>query len=197
MIDRNSRLHVPDMRGVRVYLDDRIAGKFYSFPDCPRIALDDKQRPQMRLIVYGKQDAVQFHITGGLVAITTSLGLYESERTLLTAALQAKLNKESPRARLTWADMVWTGGECLVTLTKDIQLTSSPSLFGDNPCVFQASLDEVAARDLEQAWREGLPDNSVRYELTAQTPPLHFLFEGKLRTDSYDLPSLVTRVPLE
>lgn len=197
MIDRNSRLHVPDMRGMLVYPDDRIPGKFYAFPDCPRIGLDDKQRPQMRLTLYGKPEALGFRIDGGLVTITTSLGLYEGERTQLTASIRAMLKRENPNVVLTWAQMIWADGRCNVSLIPNVCLTSTPSLFGDNLCVFQTPLHETTARDLEQAWREGLPDNSVRYELKTQTPPMHFLFEGKLSTDSYDLPSLITQVKLE
>jgi hypothetical protein len=197
VIDRNGRLHVPGIPSVLVYPDDQIAGRLYSFPDCPRIALDDKQRPQMRLVLYGKQEDLQFQITGGLVTVTTSLGLYESERMRLSAALQARLKRENPGAVLTWAQMIWTKGQCHFSLTKDIHLTSNPSLFGDNSCVFHISLNEATARNLEQAWRNGLPGAYVRYELTAQTPPVQFLFEGKLNTASYDLSSLISHVTLE
>lgn len=185
------------MPGMRVYSDDQIPGKFYAFPDCPRIALDDKQRPQMRLILYGKPEAVGFRIDGGLVSITTSLGLYESEKERLTASMEAMLKRENVNLVLTWAQMVWADGRCNFSLTHNIRATSNPSLFGENLCVFQISLNETTARDLDHAWREGLPDNSIRYELTTQTHPMQFLFEGKLSTESYDLPSLITRVKLE
>jgi hypothetical protein len=189
-------MHIAGMPGVSVFPDDRIPGGFYSLPDCPRLALDDQQRPQMRLILYSKQERSKFQVTGGLVAITTSLGLYESERRRLTVAMQAKVHRENPGVVLSWLQMIWMKGQCDLWLTKEIQLKAEPSLFGDNSCVFQASFNEAAARNLEQAWCDGLFDNYVRYKLTAQTSPVEFIIEGILNTVFYDLPSLITRVTL-
>jgi hypothetical protein len=196
VIDRSSQLHIAGVPGVSVYPDDRIPGGFYSFPDCPRLAQDDQQQPQMKLTLYGEQASSKFQVAGGLVVITTSLGLCERERILLAAALQAKLGRENPGAALSWLQMIWVKGRCDLWLAKDIQLSAQPSLYDNNSCVFQASCNKAVARNLEQAWCNSLADIYVRYNMTAQASTVDFIFEGILNTVSYDVPSLITRVKL-
>jgi hypothetical protein len=196
VIERSGRFQVEGVPGVSVFPDNRIPGGFYALPESPRLATDGQNHPQMKLILYGKRMHLRFQVTGGILACTTSLGLYEAERALLASAVQAKLAREHPGTGLTWLQTTWLKGRCDLRLTKDLQLTGEPSLFGDNWCVFQSSLDEGAARQLEQAWADGLPDSHIQYKLTAQAPPSDFIFEGKLVTNVQELPPLIVRVDL-
>jgi hypothetical protein len=67
------------------------------------------------------------------------------------------------------ADFV--AGSVAVRLTPDLTLEGSPSLVGDNRCSFSLRLDRDPAVALRSAWERGLPDASIRYDLTPRHSP--------------------------
>ena len=187
MIDLARPFRVESVPGVLLYADTKIPSGWYSLPDRPRVAEDDKGRPAFKLLLYGREDRV-FEVTGGLVTCTLSLRLTVQEKALLSAAC-------GPGAQVE-LQMLWSKGQCELKLNDSIQLTGEPSLYGDNDCVMRMSLDQEAARHLEKEFLEGPILSWARYNLWGQPPAGDLCIEGKLDTGKHDLGQLISRIRL-
>lgn len=91
MLDPASPIALPNFADVLLYADDVQADAFYAIPARPRIALDDDGRPDVQLTLYGHKEGTDLHVTGGLLTMTTALGLTADERIAVRAALTALL----------------------------------------------------------------------------------------------------------
>ena len=186
MIDLARRFRFESVPGVLLYGDTNFPSGWYALPDRPRLAEDGKGRPALRLLLYGREDRV-FEATGGLVTCTLSLRVTVQEKALLSAA-------RGPGAQVG-LQMLWSKGQCELRLNDRIQLTGEPSLYGENDCVLQMSLNQVAARDLEKEFFEGLSRSWARYSLWGQPAEGELCIQGKLDTGKHGLGPLISRIP--
>jgi hypothetical protein len=154
---------------VVVFGDDRDPAAVYALAAAPRIARDEQGRPELSLVLYGARGADgRFEARGGLVSLTTTTGIEPAEE---RAVLDARARRAAPGSAPTRRSADFTEGRVSVRLTPDVSLEGAPSLVGDNRCSFSVRLDRDPAVALRSAWDRGLPDASIRYELTPRPSP--------------------------
>lgn len=98
MLDPTSPITLPDLDDVLVYADDSRADAFYAMPARPGVAISDDGTADMQLILYGRKEGSEFHVTGGMLTLTTSLGLTPNERASAIASLTAQLAAKAAAA---------------------------------------------------------------------------------------------------
>jgi hypothetical protein len=191
VLDPTQRFTVTDVPGVWIFPDDGDAAGFYALPAAPRIALDEAGRPQLGLVLYGKTSDGSFVANGGILTLTTSLGLTEDEGRTLIPILSRRLAGPAPEdarptgdaavpgdtsavaalpaAHLLAADVA--AAEVEVRLVDDVVLTGAASLAADFRCSFSSKLGAAQARSLQSAWDAGLSGAHLSYELTLRAGP--------------------------
>ena len=175
MLDVAGKFIVPDVPGISVFPDDQETAGFYAFPDVPRLAQDDEGRPELSLVVYGKQNDSTSETRGAVLTMTTSLALTPDEERRLIAALtrrpfaDAAPGQSPPTPKLLAPDV--EEGSVEVRLIEAVVLSGATSGIGANRCTFNEKLDGERARSLEEAWRQGLPDARIAYRLLLRRGP--------------------------
>jgi hypothetical protein len=194
VLDPTQRFTVADVPGVWIFPDDGDAAGFYALPAAPRIALDEAGRPQLGLVLYGKTSRGSFVANGGILTLTTSLGLTEDEGRTLIPILSRRLASAAagdaaatggaeapeptgdtsavaalPAAHLLAADAV--AAEVEVRLAEGVALTGAASLGADFRCSFNLKLDAAQARSLQSAWDAGLSEAQLSYRLSLRPGP--------------------------
>lgn len=177
MLDPTGRFTLPELPGVLVFPDDRLETGFYAIPEVPRVAVDDGGAPQISLMLYGRKKGAELEITGGLLALTTTLQLTPAEEETLRRAMPRKLAELHPPApdapppvpqRLS---PEWLEAEVMVRLIPGLELQGKPSMTGTNVCSFQLKLAAGQAKELEKAWKGGLRDAAASYRLAVRAAP--------------------------
>jgi hypothetical protein len=170
MLDTHCSFAVPETPGLRVYPDHADPTRFYAVPDAPRVARDGQGRPALSLLVYGRGSGPQLKLLGGQILLTLTLALTDTERTALTQALERPLNlklpKDAPPVHVTLVSPDWLAGKVQAELLPGLILTGTPSLMAANECVLSADLTPEAAPAVQQAWKQGLPDARLSYDLS-------------------------------
>jgi hypothetical protein len=169
MLDPNSRFSLPELRDLVIYSDDSVPNAFYCTPAQPRVALDTSGKPQISLVVYGSHEGSEFKARGGLVNLTVDLSLTPSEQQALVRALSRRVPEGSGNVQLLSPE--WVDGEVEVKLLPDLEFKAKPSLTGPNTCSFQHKVGAGQVKDLQAAWRDGLPKSSIRYKGTVRAGP--------------------------
>ncbi len=169
MINLESAFTLAELPQLVIFTDRQRANGFYVFPRRPRVATSDG-RPQLDLMVYGRKEGGAFRATGAIASLTTTLAITDEEDRALRAALSRRLAQRmspeperAPVVDLLGADL--SEARVAVRLTRDVTLTGRPSQFGGCPCTFQLKLDAARAQAVTAAWRDGLPESAIRYEL--------------------------------
>jgi hypothetical protein len=173
VLDLQQRTAVPGTPTVWVFRDDRRTTAFYAIGG-PHVALDDRGRPHLGLTVYGRQDAGGFRARGALLSLTTSLAVSATDRGRANDMARAILARE--RALVPgeepptpeWLAAEWIAGRVDVSLTESFRLQGTPSLTGDNQCVWSVNLAAGPAGQFIDAWRNGLPGAKIRYGMRAR-----------------------------
>ena len=177
MLDPTGRFTLPELPGVLVFPDDRLETGFYAIPEVPRVAVDDGGTPQISLMLYGRKKGTKLEVTGGLLALTTTLQLTPAEEETLRRAMPRKLAELHPPApdapppvpqRLS---PEWLESEGKVQLIPGLELQGKPSMTGTNVCSFQSKLTADQAKDLQKAWKDGLRDAKTSYRLAVRAAP--------------------------
>lgn len=170
MLEEHRSFAVPDVPGLRVYPDHVVPTRFYAVPDAPRVARDEQGRPALSLLVYGRGSGPQLRLLGGQVLLTLTLALTAAERNTLTGALERPLNlnlpKDAPPVQITLVSPDWLDGKVQAELLPGLILTGTPSLMAANECVLSADLTPEAAPAVQHAWKQGLPDARLSYDLS-------------------------------
>lgn len=167
MLDPVAPFHVPEVPGVTVYPDHANPARFYAVPDQPRIARDERGRPQLSLLVYGRGPGAVTPL-GGQLTLTATLALGASERERLVAALEGRLAAGSLPPGVTLISPEWLDGEIHAHLAPGVELTGQPSLMGANEGTLSLTLTPEGASALRRAWADGLPGATLRYQLTTR-----------------------------
>jgi hypothetical protein len=177
MLDPTRRFTLPELPGVLVFPDDHLETGFYAIPEVPRVAVDDGGTPQISLMLYGRKKGTELEVTGGLLALTTTLRLTPAEEETLRRAMPQKLAELHPPApdapppvpqRLS---PEWLEAEVKVQLIPGLELQGKPSMTGTNVCSFQSKLTADQAKDLQKAWKDGLRDAKTSYRLAVRAAP--------------------------
>lgn len=161
MLNPAGRFALPELPGVLLFPDDRLETGFYAIPEVPRIAVDDGGAPQISLMLYGRKKGTELEVTGGLLALTTTLQLTAAEEETLRRAMPGK-QRLSPE---------WLEAEVKVRLLSGLELEGKPSMSGANACSFQLKLTADQAKDLQKAWKGGLRDAAASYRLAIRAAP--------------------------
>jgi hypothetical protein len=176
MIDLDHAFRHASLPGIVAYPDDRAPERWYPLPEQPRTSRGDGA-PEIGLTVYGRTTGPTFQATGGLLVWTTSLALTGDEERRLRAMLATRLGEASIRRPKDQAAAVelsspdWQDGRVDIQFIPGLILTGRPSLIGVNQCAFNQNLAASQADQLEAAWRDGLPQGSVTYELRLGAAP--------------------------
>lgn len=170
MIDLSTSLNFEELPGIVAYPDDRIPGAFYALPRSPRLARSQDGKAQLSLVLYGTRVEETFEPTGGLVSCTATLALTVEEENRLREALEEYLVERAEAERnvappLRFLGPDWRKGRVELRLTPWLRLSGQPAMFGANQCSISHSLDADQARELEKAWRAGLKDALIVYDL--------------------------------
>jgi len=170
LIDLGNIAQIESLPGVLLAPDDRDPRGFYVFPRSPRIALTDDGKQQVSLSILGRREGTDFRADRGLFTCTTSLALADEELERVVAELRRWIAERSgvaledaPRPLLMSAH--WHDARVALAVTDALTLTSRPSMFGENQCVFMHNATAAEAVSLQEAWTEGLPGASITYEL--------------------------------
>ncbi|THF66797.1 hypothetical protein E7T06_20260 [Deinococcus sp. Arct2-2] len=170
MLDTHHSFAVPETPGLRVYPDHADPTRFYAVPDTPRVARDEQGRSALSLLVYGRGSGPQLKLLGGQILLTLTLALTDTERKALTQALERLLNLKLPRdaspVHVTLVSPDWLDGKVQAELLPGLILTGTPSLMAANECVLSADLTPEAALAVQQAWKQGLPEARLSYDLS-------------------------------
>lgn len=170
MLSEQDSFTLPEVPGVRVYPDHADHTRFYAVPEAPRVARDEQGRPALSLLVFGRGSGPNLKVLGGQVLLTLTLALTDAERQALTAALEQPLNRDLPRdappVRVTLLSPEWLEGQVTAHLLPGLDLTGQPSLMAANECVLSANLTGEQATELQRAWKHGLPDAQLTYDVT-------------------------------
>jgi hypothetical protein len=199
MVNLDAELAPPPVDGVRAFPDDVRPGTFYLVPVAPAIARDDAGRPELSFIVYGRKGADGFRGEGGILTLTTMLQVSRAQHDAAREAISERLASEtgsgqSPSIEISPID--WVGGRVTVSLAEGVRLEGRPSLSGANNCALSANLKEPGAGALAQAWKDGLPDARIRYDMRIRTAgsadgsPL--IVHGALGVKRDELPGIVS-----
>jgi hypothetical protein len=170
MLEEHRSFAVPDTPGLRVYPDHADATRFYAVPAAPRVARDEQGRPTLSLLVYGRGNGPHLNLLGGQVLLTLTLALTAAERRALTDALERPLNRNLPPhvppVRVTLVSPEWLDGQVKAELLPGLTLSGTPSLMAANECVLSADLTPERATEVQRAWKQGLPDARLSYDLS-------------------------------
>lgn len=170
MLEEHRSFAVPDTPGLRIYPDHADPTRFYAVPAAPRVARDEQGRPALSLLVYGRGHGPQLNLLGGQVLLTLTLALTDAERRALTDALERPLNlnlpQHAPPVRVTLVSPEWLSGQVKAELMPGLTLSGTPSLMAANECVLSADLTPEQATEVQRAWKQGLPDARLSYDLT-------------------------------
>lgn len=168
MLDPSAPSHVPEVPGVTVYPDHDDPMRFYAVPDHPRIARDERGRPQLSLLVYGRGQGAAMKPLGGQLTLTVTLALSGAERERLASVLEERLMDASLPPGVTLVSPEWLDGEVYAHLAEGVDVTGQPSLMGANEGVLSLNLTPEGAQSLRRAWEDGLPGATLRYQLTTR-----------------------------
>jgi hypothetical protein len=168
MLNLDAELVPPPTVRVRAFPDDVRSSAFYLVPVAPSIARDEQGRPEVSFMVYGRRQNEAFRSQGGVLTLTTKLGVSEAEQQEARLSIQRRLAggrdaTELPRIEINAVE--WLDGSVAVSLVDSVQLTGRPSLTGPNHCAFNLRLTEQAATALARAWHDGLPGARIRYDM--------------------------------
>ena len=173
MIDLLKSIELSDLPDILVFSDDRMPGAYYAFPESPRLAGCEHGKAQLRLMLYGVRTGEAFEPMTGFVSCTTTLALTLEENDRIRTDLEKHLAGSAaqgstvPSLRLLNPD--WREGRVELRLTPELRLTGRPSLFGANQCSFSRSLEGIQLGEFVTAWRSGLNDALITYELGMST----------------------------
>lgn len=165
MIDLQQPVEVPGL-AVRVFRDHARARTVYLLPVAPGVARGDDERPSLALAMYGRHVSGRFEANGAVLTMTTVLEVDRATDARARALIARRLAPDAAEAPpVEIAPIEWIDGTVTVTLSERVRLSGRPSLTAPNACAFNARLTRDAALDLAGAWRRGLPDGRIRYEL--------------------------------
>ena len=174
----------PSVAGLTIYRDDELDFGFYMMSEAPDVSRVDGA-PQISLLIHGSRGGQGFRSDGGFFSCTTSLKIANETRLAAEEKLQRNLADQAggETAIVRWLRPDWRGGHAELLLPTGTQLTSQPSLTGDNDCVFHGGLSAVEAGELDERWRRG-DELSVSYDLIASVSGVqqgvNFAFHGRI-----------------
>lgn len=170
MLDEHSQISVPELPDIGVYADHADPTRYYAVPKAPRVARDESGQLALSLLLYGRGKGPDLQLMGGQVMVTLTLGLTGAERQTLIRALELPLTRDlaqgAPAPRVTLLSPDWLAGEAVADLMPGLMLRGQPSLMAANECVLSADLDGQRAGELQTAWKAGLPNARLTYDLT-------------------------------
>jgi hypothetical protein len=158
MQDRAQWLNVPGYPDLLFFRDAADLGRFYGFSSRPRLVREESGIPAIHLMLYGRKAGGAVHISGGQFTATYELGLRPDEQ----AAAEQFLG-----GAVTSPD--WLKAQVRLDLISGLFVLGKPSMVGANTCTLMATLDAGLADKLRSAWSKGLPDASIRYEVSMRT----------------------------
>lgn len=162
MINVEGRFELPGLSDVWIYPDDRTESGFYAIPAHPQVAVDSQGKHEISLVLYGRGKASNFEATGGIFTLTVCLGL-SSEQEKTAISLLARRQSSGGRPQLLSPD--WQQGEVELQLDRDLTWREKPSQVGDNRCSFNVKLSAGQAKNLREAWKNGLPNSLIVYHV--------------------------------
>ena len=190
MLDSQHSLTLPQVPGLLLFADDRLAHGFYAVAP-PRVSLDESGALQLGLMIYGQKErsTETFQVRGAVLTLTTGIELAPAEEQAALTALRQQLKAQAPADGETAVPVEplllavdWLGGDIEVTLSKALTLTGTVAGVGAVRCSLQRKLDAAAAAELRRDWEAGLPHGRIVYRMRARsaTGPLALTLEGTL-----------------
>ena len=160
--------------GVLVFADHADRSRYYYLPDQPRVVVDGDGAPQIRLLEYRYDTALETALGAGLLAFSVDLGVDQARLDRLAGRVAKQNNLPGP-ARL--GQVVAESATCELVLIDAQKRTlgeAAPSLYGDNTTTFMAVLDVNDVGIVDAALkRGGLPVGIVyRLEVLALRPAI-------------------------
>lgn len=177
MLVPDERFAFSELPGVVLYPDDSSQASFYAIPASPRIATRDDGKPEISLMIRTKKINNQTEVTGGLLTLSTSVGLSRAEEKSVLDLLARKLAREQPPGstepppapRILACN--WMSGIVDLTVAGKTSVCGQPSMMGDNRCAFSMNLGADQAKTLYKSWQQRKVGLSVRYQLKVQAGP--------------------------
>src|SRR4029453_84678 len=96
MLDPDNVITLPALPDILVFRDHESSSSFFAISAKPRLARDETGEKQISLLMYGKRSEGKFNPTGGILALSVSLGLWTDEEETLMAELKRYLIANSP-----------------------------------------------------------------------------------------------------
>lgn len=169
--------------GVTIFPDHAVPARFHYLPDAPRLRVRPDGSPDVSLVKYRLDEALETALGAGLLSITVDLGVDDEVLTRLKSRLAQRFGlTEPPQLSPVTAD----SGTCELVLierssadasptpaegaagmglVERILGASTPSLYGDNTATFSAVLSAEGASLVEGALRGGGLAAGVVYKL--------------------------------
>lgn len=177
----------PEVPGVTVWGDDKVAHIFYVLPESPRFRLVDG-KPVFKFIKYRAPVSRPEGLKGGYIFFDAEIAVPEASMKQLEGLLQERVNKRHQEARrpgappkVQFGTITYTRGTVRMLLEQDgkviqtIRSAGKPTLFGNNVASFALELTQDGTAIFEAAMQgEGASAISLVYDLYFWTklPPL-------------------------
>ena len=158
MHDRAPWLNVPGYPELLFFRDAADQVRYYGFSSRPRLLREESGIPEIHLMLYGRKAGGTVHISGGQFTATYELGLRPDEQAVAEQFLGGAVTSPD-----------WLTAQVRLDLIPDLFVLGKPSMAGANTCTLMAMLDAGLADKLHRAWSKGLPDASIRYEVSMRT----------------------------
>ncbi len=168
--------------GVTIFPDHAAPTRFHYLPDAPRLRVRPDGTPDVSLLKYRFDEALETALGAGLLSITVDLGVDDGVLTRLRSRLAQRFElTETPQLSPVTADSgtcelvlierssadapTARDGAAGLDLVERILGASTPSLYGDNTATFSAVLSAEGASLVEGALRGGGLPAGVVYKL--------------------------------
>ena len=199
--------------GVTLFYDHAQPGLFYYLPDRPKLRSDDAGQPELSLLKYRLDPELHKALGAGLLSLTVDLAVEPERLTRLNGRVASQVGTD---AKVVLAPVSADGGSCELILidrtsqpapaadagtagssstdgatgfgmVEKILGSTTPSLYGDNACTFEAVLSPEGVGLVEGALRGGGLPAGVVYTLqvTALRPALRAQITAQWK-DMYD-----------